>query len=342
MISMLINNFHFSALSPCGIAIFSQHLRQALARLGNDVLVTNLISDAHFTHTPLEILHYAPSSFASAEGSQALIDFLKPQSERRKLIVILHGLYSLGENRFLDDARCPDQADHIRLMFNTAEIVVPLSESVAASARIWCRRLGSSTRIIRMDHPGLFVSSVKIESEYPSYALVCGIARPKKNPEVGLIPDLLELCQREGIHVWQHWTNLKPPEPVPPAWMQTYGAVSDSEWSRMISHAKVLLCPYRTRIQSVSGVISEALSARRFIISTPFDLALEMKARAPGLVTIEDDIRCWPALIRNLPQNCGDTEPTIPTWNSFADLLASELAGSQPKENLFHRYDHHP
>ena len=88
-------------MDPCGISIFSQHLRKALTRLGNKVLVTNLYTAKRSTRAPIEILHYVPSSFASPEASQALIDFFKSRREPRKLIVILHGLSTMEKIVFL-------------------------------------------------------------------------------------------------------------------------------------------------------------------------------------------------------------------------------------------------
>ena len=217
-------------------------------------------------------------------------------------------------------------------MLHAAESLIALSESVVTACHAWYMRFGGKGKIVRIDHPGLFVSSSKLKTEYLRYALVCGISRPKKSRATGSIPTLLDLCHREGVRVWEHWANLKSSEPVPPAWRQTYGVVGDAKWSNMISHAQVVLCPYRTRIQSVSGLISEALSARRFILSTSFDLALEMKARVPSLVTIKDDIRRWPALIQSLPQACKHIDPGIPTWNLFARSLASELAEPESRD----------
>ena len=174
---MLVNSFHFSAFDPCGIAIFSQHLGEVLSRLGHAVLVTNLRTATRVTHTPVEILHYVPSSFASTEASRALMTFLNSRQASHKLFVILHGLHSCGEDRLLDDTPCPYQADHIRLMLQTAESLTALSESVARACHTWHLAFGGRAKTLRLDHPGLFVPTAKLTTTHGSYAFVGGISR---------------------------------------------------------------------------------------------------------------------------------------------------------------------
>jgi hypothetical protein len=328
---MLVNSFHFSAFNPCGISIFSRHLCEELSRLGHDVLDTNLHTATSFTPTPVEILHYAPSSFESPEASHALITFLNSREESQKLFVILHGLYNYEEDRLLNDALCPNQAEHIRLMLQTADSLTALSESVARACNIWRAMFRGRARILKLDHPGLFIPTARPATTHGSYAFIGGISRPKKNHAGGTIPALLDLCQHRGIRVWEHWTNLQPSSPVPKAWKQTCGILSDVEWGDLISHAQVVLCPYQTRIQSVSGLIAEALSAHRFVLSTSFEIAIEMNARLSTLVLIENNIQRWPDLIRNLPQSGKCIVTGIPTWNSFARSIVSEFSTSELK-----------
>jgi len=187
-------------------------------------------------------------------------------------------------------------------------------------------------RIVRLDHPGLFVPTTRLTAPRDSYALIGGISRSKKSHADGSIPTLLDLCRRQDVRVWEHWTNLPPSTLVPKAWRQTCGFLSDVEWSDLISHAQVVLCPYQTRTQSVSGLISEALSAHCFVLSTSFDLALEMKARVPELMLIEDNIQCWPALIRQLPHSRRPFDNGIPAWDSFACSISLEFPTPQSRE----------
>ena len=327
---MLVNNLHFSVFDSCGISIFSRHLREALSRLGHETFVTNLRTATSVTRAPVWILHYVPSSFAVPGASRALITLLKSLEEPNKLFVILHGLHSYREDRLLDDTPCPQQAEHIRLMLETAESLTALSESAATACRSWHAIFGGRARILRVDHPGLFVPSTRLTTTHGSYALLAGISRSKKSHTGGSIRTLLDLCRRNHIRVWEHWTNLTQSEPVPQAWRQTCGFLSDVDWADLITQAQVVLCPYRTRIQSVSGMISEALSAHRSILSTSFDLALEMKARAPELIFLEDNIQRWPALIRQIPRSSGGIVNGIPTWDSFARSIALEFEPPEP------------
>jgi hypothetical protein len=328
---MLVNSYHFSALDPCGVAIFSQHLCEALSQFGHEVLAINLRTATGLARTPVEILHYVPSSFAGPEASRALITLLNSRRESHKLFVILHGLHSYGEDRLLDDTPCPNQAEHIRLMLLTAESLTALSESVARACHTWHAKFGGRARILRLDHPGLFALTTRLTATRGSYAFIGGISRSKKRHTAGSISTLLDLCWRQGVRVWEHWTNLPASAPVPRAWRQTSGVLNDGEWSDLISHARVVLCPYQTRIQTVSGLISEALSAHRFVLSTSFELAVEMKARVPALVLIEDNIQRWPALIRELPLPRTRITTGIPTWDSFARAMALEFAPMESK-----------
>jgi hypothetical protein len=153
-----------------------------------------------------------------------------------------------------------------------------------------------------------------------------GISRPKKDHRSGAIRQLICLCERSGVRIWQHWTNIPQPQLLTHSWRHTSGLLTDSQWSSLVSHAKVVLCPYQTRIQSVSGLISEALSVERFVLATSFELALEMQSRAPALVHIEDDLHRWPSLILQLPSPNGCGSAGIPTWDSFAKCIAQELS----------------
>ncbi len=328
---MLVNSFYSSASDPCGISIFSRHLCQALSHLGMDLLKTNLIDATDITLTPTWILHYVPSGFASPEASRALIKLLISRRDSHKIFVILHGLHSFGENRLLDDALCPEQERHICLMLHLAESITALSDSAAKACRTWQTRFGGRAKLLRLDHPGLFAPTERISATRGSYALVGGISRSKKNRSAGSIVTLLDQCGRQGVKVWEHWTNVPPSEPTTCTWKRTFGRLTDAQWSHLISRALVVLCPYQTRIQSVSGLISEALSAQRFVLSTSFELALEMKQRAPEMVVIEDNLQRWPYLIRHLPRSGGCVSTGVPTWDRFAECFARQLSmpGSQ-------------
>jgi hypothetical protein len=322
--SMLINGFYASVSDCCGISIFSHHLRRALLPFGINLRETNFRNADATVYSPISLLHYVPSSFINAEASRDLIQILAASKSDENICVILHGVHGREEARFQRDGICPDQEIHLRLLLQKAKIIFALSEAVAEACRTWQTQFGSSARIIRLDHPGLFAATCSREMGH-SYAFVGGISRPKKDHRSARIQELIDQCETLGVRIWQHWTNIQRPRPPLTSWMQTSGLLTDVQWSSLISGARAILCPYETRIQSVSGIISEALSAGRFVLATSFDLALEMHRKAPALVRIEDNLQNWPNLLLGLP-SCGSIRsPVVPTWEAFAESVSREL-----------------
>jgi hypothetical protein len=321
---MWVNSLYSSAAGPCGISIFSGHLRSTLRPLGVNLFETNLRTFTNVVPGLASLVHYVPSGFASAQASRALMQFLVSSKDDEKILIILHGLHAPDESRFQHDTMCRDQERHIQLMLHRAESIIALSDTAAKACRTWKTRFGGKARLVRLDHPGLY-SPMQNAGTSASYALLGGISRSKKDHMIGKIAELIDLCQNRGIRVWQHWTNVDLPESLRRSWRQTSGFLTDSEWSSLVSHAQVVLCPYQTRIQSVSGLISEALSADRFILATSFDLALEMRRRVPAKICIEDNLARWPDLIRHLPSSPSCASANVPTWGSFSRHIALEL-----------------
>ncbi len=324
---MWVNSFYSSESGPCGISIFSHHLRRELLPLGINLFETNLRMPTSVVRTPSSLVHYVPSGFASAEASRALMQILISSKDHEKIFIILHGLHSRGEDRFQDDTICPDQERHICLMLHKADSIIVLSDAAAKACRTWQAQFGGKARIVRLDHPGLF-TPMGSEVTGSSYALVGGISRSKKDHTTGKIGELIGLCENRGIRIWQHWTNVQQPHSLRRSWRQTSGLLTDIQWSSLVSHARVVLCPYQTRVQSVSGLISEALSAECFVLATSFEIALEMQRRIPPLVCIEDNLHRWPNLIMQLPSSRSHGSVGVPTWDSFAKRIALELSTS--------------
>jgi len=331
---MLVNSFYSSTSISCGISIFSHHLSQTLSHHGFNLLETNLNTAMDLPLNPTWILHYVPSGFASPEASRELIQLLGSRRDSHKIFVILHGLHRYGEDRFMDDTLCPDQERHIYLMLHRAESITALSESTARACNAWQTRLGGRARLLKLDHPGLFAPPERITTGV-SYAFIGGISRSKKNRLAGSIVDLLDRCGRQGVKVWEHWTNVPPSDATQFTWKRTFGFLNDVQWSHLISSARVVLCPYQTRTQSVSGLISEALSAQRFVLSTSFEVSLEMKQRVPELIFIEDNLQRWPYIIRHLPHLGGHVSTGVPTWESFANCFARELSTADTQGSQF-------
>lgn len=327
---MLVNTFYYSYSDVCGISIFNGHLGKALSRIGISVLNTNLRTTEGSFLAPIGILNYVPGSFASAEAARALIKLLASFRDPQQLFVILHGLHSYGESRFPDGNIYPQHEQHVRLVLERSEGIIALSGSTARAYDTWRVRFGGPGTLIRLDHPGLF-KPIGIRSENSDYALIGGISRTKKVYAAPGISELLDACRCQDIRVWEHWSNVSSTASLQRSWRQTFGPLNDLEWSTLISNARVVLCPYQTKVQSVSGMMSEALSAGRFVISTSFDLALEMREQNPALVFVEDDLHEWPNIIKRL-QGPDDFKCTVPSWNSFAAGVASEMSSRQSQK----------
>jgi hypothetical protein len=217
---MLVNTFYFSASDLCGISIFNRHLQQALLRIGVSVLETNLRTSTGGIRTPIEILHYVPSTYGSPGASDALVQLLVRLRHSQELFVILYGLHSHGDYRFRDDTLCPQGEQHIRLMLQIAESIIALSDSAARACCTWQTRFEGQARLFRLDHPGLFTPTVTIATTGAPYALLGGISRSKKVHATGSILTLVDLCRRQGVKVWEHWTNVHPSARTPRAWKQ--------------------------------------------------------------------------------------------------------------------------
>lgn len=316
----------FSSHSPhCGIAVFNQHLRDSLLRFRITTLDANIRHAAHEIGADAAVLHYAPSAFSSSNASSRLLELLSSHADIRTLIVILHGMHWPNERRLMEDASCPDQEHHIRLILHKADALIALSHSVATACRAWQSIYGGNARLLTLPHPGLFAPSPPTAAPLPTFAFVGGVTRPKKRYDDEALTHIADRCSEEGTHLWAHWTNLLPHTAKLQAWRQTTGLLSDTQWSYLISNARVVLCPYHSRVHSVSGIVSEAVSVGTPVIATSFDFALEMQRQTPDLVIIEDDLRRWPHLVNALSTSRRRRPAPIPTWRSFAISLSAYL-----------------
>jgi hypothetical protein len=107
--TMWVNGLYSSAAGPCGISIFSRHLRSALMPLGVNLFETNFRTSTSVVRTRASVVHYV-RGFASAQASGALTQFLVSSKDDEKILIILHGLHSHRESRFQSDAICPGAA----------------------------------------------------------------------------------------------------------------------------------------------------------------------------------------------------------------------------------------
>lgn len=323
---MHVRNFYSSEADPCGISIFSGHLTRSLQQYNVDLVNVNIRSDPAVEMGNLSIVHYVPSGYSTRDTSDRLMRLIASHHYPCRLIVVLHGMYAPGESRFLDDTTCPDQAVHSLGLLKHAESVIALSSSVASVCRAWNNELGLSTRIVQSNHPGLFIAPHTGSAESFPYALLAGVSRSKKSHSAEAVSALTSLLASNDIRVWEHWTNVEANALEPRSWRQTSGLLSDEDWTSLVANAAMVLCPYRTKVQSVSGLMSEALSAGRVVLCSGFDVAYEMQALAPHHVFVEERLERWPECVRQiLSRRNAAAVPPIPTWADFARELVDVL-----------------
>jgi hypothetical protein len=333
-VSISINSFICSDSESCGISIFNRHLKTELGSLKIELVENNLRSGNTWNNSLDSIIHYAPSAFSEKGDSSSLLRVFDSIDKNKKIYVILHGIHRFGENRFGDNPRSFDQTNHITRMLNKAHTIIALSGSAFSVCKGWQERLGGAARVVRSDHPGLYVNE-KLRLSNDVYAFIGGISRSKKICISDPILKLIESCESSGIRVWQHWANLKTLPTQCRSWKVTSGLVDDARWSSLVSDAQVILCPYSSKIQTVSGLISEAISVGRPVLTTSFDFALEMKERFPNLIYVEDDLNNWSELIREFPILSGSQSNNIPTWRVFSQRMAAEFRESETLKEIF-------
>lgn len=301
----------------CGINLFSERLGMALGRRGFLVRQYNLCNQ-QFKPGEHTIVHYTPSMWA---GDQGALERVIEQTKEGRLVVILHGIYGPDENVFLKETFCPEISSHVQALGYYAETVIALSKTCEEVWRQWdSGHFNANSVVVR--HPGAPISVCRDQSER-SYLFIGGINRPKKDVAGERLRKLLLAYSKNSVKVWVHITNSSEEEFPLPAWRLSTGVLSDREWIRAMANAAAVLCPYETKIQCVSGIMSEAISLGTMVISTDFMFAREMKREYPELVQIEDDLRCWHDLpARRKPVRI---KSRLPTWEEFSDYMANRL-----------------
>jgi hypothetical protein len=285
------------------------------------------------------ILHYIPSAYSTEQSSQRLIRLLQ-EIYFEKLVVIFHGVYREEEKRYYKDTPCPFQKEHLNFIFKKSTEIIALSKTVEVNLKSWLSKFNINRNIITLDHPGLFISQPSVKTNFP-YVFIGGVSRPKKNCNNESTDKLIKICKERKLPVWMHWTNMSDfdyyENNLHNVWKTTKGLVSDQSWCNIITNAKVILCPYETHIQSVSGLIAEALSAKCYVLTTAFDFANEMKKRFPSLVIVNDNIEQWPDLIEKLLHENIHILSNYYSWKDFTDDLLSALVYST-EGNMVYNY----
>lgn len=299
-----------SPQAGCGIHIFQQHLVTAMRHSGIDVASCNIAID-EYKASEITLLHYSPAMW---EGHTGLLENLLERAAPGVTMVVLHSLQPPHVQEYLSECPCVDIARHLSAMLRAHATVVSLSVSCTRCLDSWGTALSAST--VTCTHPGLFAQTQRTRRP-PPYAFFGGVIRPKKDPTADTIRTLLECIQDVGVDVWIHSSNkshVSIGRSAHRVWRETIGVMDDIEWSEAVSLARVVLCPYDTRMQCVSGLVAEAVSAGTFVIATSFPFAVELASECPGHVRVENDLRVWPAVTARLAASVPMPAAGVPSW----------------------------
>jgi hypothetical protein len=328
---MLIYGIHASISEKCGISIFNKHLKQTLCKKGINFETVNIKTSLDYLKNgEWAILHYAPSLYSSEQSSKNLIKLLN-EIDFEKLIVIFHNVYMENEKRFLKDAACPNQEIHLELILKKSYYLIALSETVQANLMSWFSKFNISNNIQRLEHPGLFISKSSLKIDIP-YLFLGGISRPKKNYTNETTYNLIKKCNEKNFRIWMHCTNIEfyndNNSILPNVWKMTSGLISDQLWSDILLNTKIVLCPYETKIQGVSGLIAEAISANCHVLTTNFDFAIEMQKKFPSKVIVNNYLEQWPTIVENILIKNDNYHASYCNWIEFVDDLLLVLVHS--------------
>lgn len=317
--------FFHSRREECGIRIFSRQLASQLAQHGILLAECNVAhaQSINSLHQPI-VIHYAPSMWA-LRGD--LLEAVLETATDGRVLIILHGMYGPDELDYRADAWCPDLRRHLLAMDRAGARVLSLSNSCTARLALWEYSIGA--RAGTCLHPGLFAAPAHAAPPQP-YVFFGGVIRPKKDPSSPRIRQLLEAVSSAGIRLWVHATNRDADSVDLPAWRRTFGMLDAATWATAIASAAVVLCPYDSRIQCVSGIIAEALSAGTPVLSTRFVFAEEMAMLSPEYVFLEDDLSRWPEIAIAVSLRERQASQRLSSWPRLGHALGMALCDVAP------------
>lgn len=319
---------HRSRHRACGIFQFCKHLAIELRSREIDAETCNLKNECKSGLSPVVLVQYVPSMWA---GHAYAFDRMLSAVSRSKVVVMMHGLYGPGDLCHRLETPCNDLPQHLASISKYADSVIALSESCRLTYELWFQYGVQPRRLTTLLHPGVYGAPPRGAAE-ADYVFFGGIMRPKKGFDESL-RSLLAAYSAAGQKVWVHAANGQVKNYSGLAWRISTGLCSDGEWSEMLGGAAVVICPYNTRIQCVSGVIAETLSVGTRVLATNFPFAREMRCRYPDYVAIEDDLSEWPELTRHFKQ-----QPIAPLeymdWRLFTENLLRELVTSPASDRL--------
>ncbi len=217
----------------------------------------------------------------------------------KKIITILHGIYPNYTYSLKADTYNPYIGQQIDLIIKHSSAIISLSQSTFEFLKSWLRPLPGKSSFI-LFHPGFNYIDPNIHNilcHFEEYFFFGGMIRPKKEIRQSDFYTFLTKCKEKSINIWVHDTksiykNIKN-EITNIVWKYSYGQLFTSEWRNLLMNSKMVLCPYNSSLQTVSGLIAESLSLEIKVLSTSFPYAIEMALKYPEFVILDNDIENW-------------------------------------------------
>lgn len=281
---------------PCGIKSFDTKMSSYFSFKGIHYNSFDIRGRQNFPNCGLVLFHYVPSMYAN--NNDSLNIFLK--NPNFKIISILHGLYPNNSYSINGDTFNPFVGEQIRLIVEKSQLVISLSNSCLKFLKTWINPLPEKASFV-LSHPGF--SNIDKMDDKEKYFFFGGIIRSKKNVEGLLIKEFLKKCKSSFINIWLHdtkhiYSNIEE-ELKKEVWRYSFGEISENEWKKVINNSQMVLFPYNTQLQTVSGMMAEAISLGKAILTTKFPFSIEMAELFPELVMINDDINTWDEYLLN-------------------------------------------
>jgi hypothetical protein len=312
---MTISTLLLKKKEPCGINLFNVNLTNSLKKHNVETNEFSIIQNIKSSDKIL-IFHYVPSLYKnySQEITQVFNDNLN-------IISIIHGIYPNRSFDYMGDTVNENHKSQLDTIVSKSKALVFLSHSTHKFFKTWHPKIQLAKHFVLM-HPGVNQSVLISESTaIKDYVFIGGINRLKKDFESESIRKLLISLKKNGIKVWLHSSNSSLSKEMKNlVWKTSQGEITRKDWNKVIKNSKIILCPYFTEIQTVSGIISEGVSCGKKIISTRFPFALEISKSYSNHIIINNDLNTWPYIIRDV-WNEKLKIPYYPDWNEFTSEL---------------------
>ena len=299
---------------PCGIKSFDNNLSVGFSKIGIVCKSFDIRDYLSLNKSNIILFHYVPSMYAMHTDSlQSFLQYFGGQ-----IITILHGVYPKGQFQLKEDTYNPYIREQINLIIKHSKAIISLSQSTFNFLESWSNPLPYWARHI-LFHPGFNSYKDSTPLNHENYFFYGGMFRAKKNLEEDAFNKLLYKCKNNSIKIWVHDTkaiyNDRKNEITNKIWKYSSGQLSVSNWKGLISNSEIILFPYSTSIQTVSGLMAESISLGKISITTNFPYAIEMASKYRGLIIIDDDVVNWDKhLIGQKPIH---EKINYPDWNYF-------------------------